>query len=230
MRSAALIAALVSCPLAAQAHIGLTSPAIANSTNELTFTVGHGCAGLDTFTVRIQIPAGVTSVRPLSSDFGRVTVEKDAAGNVTAVTYQRDAAAVVLDADPNYYKFTLRLRLPNQPFTPLYFPTRQTCLAGDGGTPFSDWTNTSGRAPDAGEPEPAPVTVLLPARKPGWNKFTVPATGISDLSTYFGDALIVWKGSAAYSSNPVTAEQIRTTEGVSALGSVEPGDELWVRY
>ena len=221
---------LVLLPAAALAHVGLTSPGIANATQELTFTVGHGCAGLDTQTVRIQIPAGVTSVRPLSSDFGRVSVEKDGAGNVTAVTYQRNLSDVVLDADPNFYKFTLRLKLPNAPFTQLYFPTRQTCLAGDGGTPFTDWTNTSGATPDAGEPEPAPALLIVPARKPGWNKFTVPAGGISSLSQYFGDALIVWKGESAYSSNSVTAEQISNTSGVTPLTSVAAGDELWVRY
>jgi periplasmic copper chaperone A len=229
MRRIALTLLLV-LPTIALAHIGLTSPGFANTTQELTFTVGHGCAGLDTQTVRIEIPAGVTSVRPLSSDFGRVSVEKDAAGNVTAVTYQRDPTNVVLDADPNYYKFTLRLRLPNKPFTRLYFPTRQTCLAGDGGAPFTDWTNTSGVAPDAGEPEPAPGLVLVPARKPGWNKFTVPATGIDDLAAYFGDALIVWKGDAAFSTNPVTVEQIANTANVTPLTSVAAGDELWVRY
>jgi periplasmic copper chaperone A len=230
MRSIILLSVAL-LPVAARAHVSITSPvAFANTTQEVTFGVGHGCEGSDTYAIRISIPAGVTSVRPLSSDFGRVTVEKDATGAVTAVTYQRDAAQVVLDGDPNYYKLTLRLKLPNKPFTTVYFPTKQTCLASDGGMPFTDWTNTSGLTPDAGEPEPAPVVALVPARRPGWNKFTVPATGIPSLAQYFGDALIVWKGSEAFSTNPVTAEQIASTSGVSTLSTVSAGDELWVRY
>ena len=43
---------------AAEAHIEVASgQAIANSTNEVTFSVGHGCTGADTYRVSIDIPA-----------------------------------------------------------------------------------------------------------------------------------------------------------------------------
>lgn len=64
---------------------------------------------------------------------------------------------------------------------------------------------------------------------PGWNKFTVPAQ-MSDLSVFFKDAQIVWKGSAAYSANPNIAAQIAGTSGVTALTSLNVGDEVWVKY
>jgi hypothetical protein len=53
---------------------------------------------------------------------------------------------------------------------------------------------------------------------------------VAEPSVFFGDALIVWKGAAAYSANPTTKELIAGTPGVTALTSLAVGDELWVRY
>jgi hypothetical protein len=69
----------------------------------------------------------------------------------------------------------------------------------------------------------------VPARKTGWNKFTVPSD-ISDLSVFFSDAQIVWKGTAAYTSNPATAELAAGTSGVTELKELKANDEIWVRY
>ena len=69
------------------------------------------------------------------------------------MTWQK-AEPDVLSGDTHYYKLGIRARLPNQPFTTLYFPTEQTCKLSDGGVLVSHWTNSSGLAPDAGEPEP----------------------------------------------------------------------------
>ena len=55
-------------------------------------------------------------------------------------------------------------------------------------------------------------------------------TEIDNLSLFFGDAAIVWKGDAAYSSNPVTVEAIGSTPDVTELGSLAEGDEIWVKY
>jgi hypothetical protein len=53
---------------------------------------------------------------------------------------------------------------------------------------------------------------------------------VTDLGALFGDALIVWKGTAAYSANPVTADLIKTTAGVTALTGLTPNDEICVKY
>ena len=65
-------------PLSALAHGRdyASGPGFANTTQEVSFGVGHGCSGTDTYSVRIEIPAGVTSVRPETSDFGKTTVKK----------------------------------------------------------------------------------------------------------------------------------------------------------
>jgi periplasmic copper chaperone A len=213
---------------AARAHVSVASgPGFANATQEIVFGVGHGCAGADTYKVRIQIPANVTSVRPLTSDFGKVTTEKDSAGTITAVTWQK-ADVNVLDDDSQYYKLTLRARLPDAPFTTVFFPAQQTCKAKDGTMSTTNWTATT-PSPDGGVDEPAPEVRLVPSRRPGWNKLKVPAA-VTDLARFFGDALIVWKGQAAFSANPTTADLIKATPGVTTLGSLAANDEIWVRY
>ena len=188
--------------------------------------------------MRLEIPAGVTSVRPERSDFGKVSVEKDAAGVITAVVWQK-AVADALDSDIAYYKLVVRMKVPDVPFQTLYFPAHQTCRAMDGTMSVVDWIGTpttTAATPDGGtdadagaEPEPAPALVVLPARRAGWNKLTV-AQAVADLSVVFGDAQIVWKGTAAYSANPTTVELINATTGVTALTSLDASDEIWVKY
>lgn len=216
------------------AHVSVSSGvAAANTTQEVAFGVGHGCNGDDTFTVRIQIPAGVTSVRTLNSDFGKATVETDAvSGNVTAVTWQKTDADL-LPKDTGYYKLVLRLKPPNAPFTKLFFPATQTCKSATGTLTVVEWKATTPQNPDAGMvDEPAPELFLIPARKAGWNKFTVTAAiAEADLAKYFGDAVILWRGSEAYSANATTTTQIMATSGVTKLtGGLAPSQEIWVRY
>lgn len=220
------VASICLVPALADAHISIASgPAFANTTQEISFGVGHGCEGSDTYSVRIEIPAGVTSVRALTSDFGRATVEKDAAQNVVAVSWTKPVEDVI-PGDDNYYKLVLRFKVPDKPFTTLHFPTHQTCRTADGGTLTTDWVaveETDGGA------EPAPVLKIVPARRAGWNKWTVP-NDIADLAVFFSDAQIVWKDNQAYSANPTTAELIGSTPDVEALSELAAGDEIWVKY
>jgi uncharacterized protein YcnI len=212
----------------ASAHISISSgPGFATKTQIVTFGVGHGCEGSDTRKVRVQIPDSVVSVRALNSDLGAAKVETNATGAVTAVVWEK-LASELLDADTNYYTVSLRIRIPDAPFTTLYFRTYQTCGTGAEELEVA-WAE---EVPEDQVPEgkePAPALQILPARVPGWNKFQVPRD-ISDLSAYFSDALIVWKGEAAYSANPLTAEAIASTEGVSELIELEANDEVWVKY
>jgi uncharacterized protein YcnI len=214
----------------AGAHISVASgPGFANTTQEIVFGVGHGCAGADTYRVRVEIPPDVLSVRPLRSDFGKVSVEKDAAGTITAVSWQK-ADADALDADIAYYKLVVRLKVPDKAFTTVFFKAHQTCRAMDGTLSTVDWTMLpTDPAVDGGADEPAPALVVLPARRAGWNKYVV-AQAVPDLAAIFGDAQIVWKGAAAFSANPATSELIAATPGVTALTALAANDEIWVRY
>ena len=223
-----VLAAGVLWSASAEAHIEIGSgPATANSTNEVTFNVEHGCTGADTYKVTVDIPAGVTSVRPMRSDFGTVSVGKDMSGTITSVSWQK-ALGDALDSDIAFYKLTIRLKVPNQPFTTLYFAAHQTCRAMDGTMTTVDWVGTPQNDP-GGTMEPAAELNLMPARQAGWNKYTVP-TAMSDLSVFFSDARIVWKGNSAYSPNANTATQVTQTPGASPLTALGAGDEIWVKY
>src|SRR5688572_19835197 len=213
-------------PAVAYSHVSIASgPAFANVTQEVTFGVGHGCAGADTLAVDIEIPEGVTSIRPLTSDFGQVDVMTDAAGIIVMVSFSKPEAAV-LEADTQYYKLVVRMKPPEQPFSTLFFPSRQTCLAADGTTSVVDWVGLDESETDV---EPAPALYLIPRRYPGWNRWTV-SEDIADLSLFFADAEIVWRGNAAYSINPTTTELIGSTDDVTALEALESGDDIWVKY
>jgi len=220
----------------AQAHVGISSgPAVADSTSEVVFSVGHGCAGLDTLSIKIDIPASVTAVRAGPSNLGTATFQRNDALAVTAVTFAKKASEVI-EGDDNLYKVVLRIKVPKTPFAPVYFPIHQTCQKPDGtGTTVTEWVATAPNeslSGDAGAaPSPAAVLVIVPAWKPGWNKFTVPvAIAAADLATFFGGVQVVWKGSAAYSANASTVEQIKATAGVTELAAIAAGDEVWVKY
>lgn len=212
----------------AQAHVSIGSgPAFAGTTQEVTFTVGHGCDGVDTFSVRVEIPEAVTSVRAVDGGLGQAEVERDAADLVRAVTWTK-AEADIHEGDPAFYRVTLRIKVPNAPFSTLHFPSRQVCRTPAGAETTVDWVGT-GASGEAEGVEPAPTLMILPARQRGWNRYTVPVA-IADLAATFQDALIVWRGNAAYSANPLTVEQIGRTEGVTALTALTAGDEIWVKY
>jgi uncharacterized protein YcnI len=217
-------------PGAVQAHITVVSgPAFANTSQEIAFGVAHGCSGVDTSSVRVEIPSAVTSVRAEHSDFGAISMETDATGAVTAVDWQKPDADL-LASDIAYYKLVLRIKVPNQPFTTLYFMAHQTCKDTAGKTTTVDWVGLpTDPVTDAGAAEPAPALVIVPARQPGWNSFTAPVV-IADPSVYFPDALIVWKGTAAYSVNTTTTSLIASTPGVTPLTALAPNDQIWVRY
>ena len=216
----------------ASAHVSISSgPAGANKSQVIAFGVGHGCedaAGkhLDTIKVRVEIPTGVTSVRAIFSDFGKPTLIKT--NNVVTAVEWTKPAADLLDDDEAYYELKIRARVPDAPFTKLKFSVKQTCQdSTNGAQVITDWNADEG----ATTGEPAPYLTVVPARSTGWNKFTVPRALTQDeVAAYLGDALIVWKGNAAYSSNPNTASQIGATAGVTALDGLAANDEIWVRY
>ncbi|WP_375760784.1 YcnI family protein [Corallococcus exercitus] len=225
---------LLSSTAFAHAAVAGVTPPHAGATFEADFTVSHGCDGADTYKMRVEIPEGVTGVRPVDSVFGKAEVEKDAAGNVKAVTWTRPTGEVKA-ADTHFFHLRLRMKLPAKPFTTVFFPTTQTCRTPAGVETVVEWSSTAGgehsHDGDAGtapSENPAPSLYLLPSRLPGWNQYTV-EEHVHDL-TVFKDALIVWSGSQAYSFNPVTQALIEKEQGVTALTQIHPGTVIWVKY
>ncbi|KAB2899544.1 MAG: YcnI family protein [Kofleriaceae bacterium] len=226
VRAALAAAFLIVTAGVASAHVSISSgPAQATKSQKITLSVGHGCDGADTISVRVVLPAGVSSVRALPSETFKPAIEGTAAA-VTAVTWTKPVEDV-LDSDYGYYELTLRARVGDVPFTRLYFRVYQTCRAMDGTVSTHDWAALPGE-----EGDPAPSLTVVPARVSGWNKFTLSATvAAADLPTYFGEAQIVWRGAEAYSPNANTMTLIGATPGVSVLNSdLTASQEIWVKY
>jgi uncharacterized protein YcnI len=228
-KSSSLVAAatlLVSS--SAAAHIAVGKPALVGAREVVTFGVGHGCEGADTVRVEIAIPEELAAVRGVPSpEFGDADVILNEAELPVAVVWEKDE---VRPRDDAYYSLSIRITVPDLPFTKLYFPATQTCRTPEGDEITVEWDALPG-APllDGGvEPEPAPSLLVLPARSPGWNKYTA-LDDITDLSV-FDDAEIVWVGDEAYSSNPLTTELIADEPGVSPLVDISAGAEIWVKY
>jgi len=229
-----LLAGLLSSTVAL-AHVSLPSgPAQADkSGTKITFGLGHGCevAGVhyDTWKFRVEIPVGMTSVRAFTSDFGRPVVTKAGTPAIATVVEWTRNTADLLDDDDGYYEVSIRAKVPNTPFTRLPIIVHQVCLVNNNPLTVS-WNVLPG-----GTGNTAPVLTIQGARlnAMGWSKITLPAgasVAVDRLATYFGDAQIVWKGTAAFSTNSATAALIGTTAGVTALGALAAGDEIWVKY
>jgi len=219
---------LVATATVAEAHVSIVSgSAVTAKSQKITFGVGHGCDGADTVKIRVEIPAGISGVRPLASDFATPSVEKTG-DNVTAVTWDKPAEALQ-DGDVQYYELTLRARVDAPAFSTLLWHVYQTCRTKAGVETVVPWIEAPG-----GTGDPAPALIVAPAHLPGWNKITLDATttvAATSLPTYLGDAQIVWRGSAAFSTNANTMAMVAATPGVTALsGDLAPNDVLWVKY
>lgn len=135
---------------AIQAHIVFAdSNATAGSYYVGFLRVSHGCAGSPTVSIRVVIPAGVTSAKPQPKPGWTLTVDRaplaipitsEGGGTVhdrvTAITWTGR-----LDAD-QFDQFGIMLKLSDMPGT-LYFPMVQRCETGS-----NEWT----MIPAAGQP------------------------------------------------------------------------------
>ena len=186
----------------AHAHVSLSSgPGYAAQSQVLTFSVGHGCAGVDTASVEVKIPSELSSVRAVPSVFGDVDVKKDDAGIVTSVIWKNPH---VRAADEMFYQLQIRVKIPDAAFTTIYIPVTQLCRTPEGVESTVEWSALPTDPPPAeGEATPAAVLNVLPVRSSGWNQYTV-KDKLTDLSI-FDDAQIVWSGDAAYSANSSTS-------------------------
>lgn len=208
---------------AAQAH---TSFVITNSSNAYagksyfaTLNLGHGCEDdatgtkYDTEKLEVDIPAGVTSIRPMDAAWASASVVKDADGNITQLVWTKTGAP--LAEDSQLYRVSFKAKLPDAPVTTLAFPARQICHNDSSQEIITPWEGAE-----------APTLKLMPVRTPGWNKYTAQADiDEATIKSFFSDADIVWSGDAAYSANSVTAGLIS-----NSLSIIPAGSEFWVKY
>jgi periplasmic copper chaperone A len=229
-----IVAGLLASSTTAFAHITIaTGPVQAGKSAKVGLAINHGCNSSteDTFKILVSFPAGTFSnIRPMRSDFGAWVFVRDAANNnaIIGIEWTKPVEDKRV-FDDSYYELTFKATMPNTPYAKVKLDITQTCVNAAGAT------TTPVHWDDSVAAEPAPRLVIAPARLNtiGWNKITIPASttvAAADFGAYFGDALIVWKGTAAFSQNPNTTAQIAATTGVTALTDLAAGDEIWVRY
>ena len=131
---AACLAAALAVP--ALAHVTLdTAQAPALGYVRIAIRVPHGCEGAATTGLRLQVPEGVTAVKPQPKPGWTLTVVPDEA---PATGGGHDAAPPVREVawrggnlpDAFYEEFVLRVRMPDGAGQTVWFPFVQECEGG----------------------------------------------------------------------------------------------------
>ncbi len=161
-----IFVALAASP--AHAHVTLESKqAAVGSYYKAVLAVPHGCAGSATIKLRVQIPEGVISVKPMPKvgwtvDVveGKYSAEYQLHGNKIASGVKEVVWSGGKLADKHYDEFVMQTFLTDtlKPNTTLYFPVVQECETG-----VNRWIEIP--AEGAGHSEgksPAPGLKLLP--------------------------------------------------------------------
>jgi len=160
--AAAAATILLACQTAALAHITLEQrEAKAGSGYKAVLRVPHGCDGSATTSIRVQIPDGVFSVKPMPKAGWTLTTVKGAYGK----TYSEHGAKITEGVkeitwsggkllDDNYGEFTFigSLAPDLKDGTALYFPTVQDCEKGS-----AKWTDVPAAGATGGMKAPAPM-------------------------------------------------------------------------
>lgn len=151
----------------AVAHVSLeTKQATVGSSYKAVFKVPHGCAGSATTKIRVQIPEGVISVKPmpkagwtLETVKGKYAAEYDYFGNKQSEGVKEVAWSGGKLADDNYDEFVIATYLTSglKPNSTLYFPTVQECEQG-----VNRWIDLPKEGEEHESKTPAPGLKLMP--------------------------------------------------------------------
>lgn len=159
----AAVSAVLALSGAAFGHAGIQpSEAPAGKAQRVAISIGHGCDGQATHTVRVQIPDGFYSAKAMAKPGWDIATQTGA----YAVPFDNHGKQITEGvreitwtggnlADDQFDDFILRGAVGPEvaPGTVLYFATVQECADGT-----ADWTDTSGNA-EAANPAPG-LTVV----------------------------------------------------------------------
>lgn len=165
--AAAAVAAIVGT-IPAAAHVTLEEQeASPGGAYKAVFRVGHGCEGSPTIRIRVQVPEGVISVKPMPKPGWSVETVKAAYGKTYdyyGTPLSEGVKEVVWSGgsllDEHYDEFVLRGYLTEDlsAGTMLYFPIVQECEQG-----VHRWIEIPAEGKSADDyAEPAPGVKLLP--------------------------------------------------------------------
>ncbi|MDB5503580.1 MAG: nuclear export factor [Tardiphaga sp.] len=137
-RASLTITALLLAAGTAAAHVTIQpDEAVAGSYFRGAFSVGHGCDGSSTISVRVKIPDGVLSVKPQMKPGWTVEIKKKPLAAPQAALHGKTITETVDEVswkggplpDSLYDTFGLMMKLPDSE-APLYFPVVQECENG----------------------------------------------------------------------------------------------------
>lgn len=161
LEAAALAAMILAVPGAALAHVSLQAKeAPAASYYKAVLQVGHGCEGSPTTEIRVKVPDGMQSAKPMPKAGWQVEAIEDK----LAEPYESHGRTITEDVteirwtggslpDAHYDEFVFRAKLPDRPAdTVLYVPVVQVCEQGE-----SRWIEIPAEGQDPHDlKEPAP--------------------------------------------------------------------------
>ena len=161
-----LMAALAASPAAAHVYLE-GKQATVGASYKAVFAVPHGCSGSPTVKIRVQIPEGVISVKPMPKAGWNVDVVEgqyanayDYHGNKLSSGVKEVVWSGGKLPDQNYDEFVVSSFLTDslKPNTTLYFPVVQECEKG-----VSRWIEipAEGAAQSHEDKSPAPGVKLL---------------------------------------------------------------------
>jgi uncharacterized protein YcnI len=157
---------------AASAHVGVDHDEIvAGESTVLTFSVGHGCAGSPTTSMKFQVPTDVLNAQPLVKPGWDISIEREQLAAPVESGHgqeQTDRVAVVTftategNALPSDYRdtFSLSFRAPETEGE-LFFKVVQGCEEGENAW-IEEWDGT-GEEPEHPAPSVQVVAALADA-------------------------------------------------------------------
>jgi periplasmic copper chaperone A len=130
------------CSGSAFSHVTLEQSSVeTNATTKATLRVGHGCEGLPTQALRVQIPEGFVGAKPMSKAGWTLFIQrsklakpyddhgKQVTEDVNEVTWTANTREAYI-SDEHYDEFVLRGKAPGTA-GPLWFKVTQLCKDGD---------------------------------------------------------------------------------------------------
>lgn len=121
------------------AHVTLETPTAAHgSYYKAILRVPHGCDGSTTTGIKVFIPEGFNSIKPMPKPGWTISTDKDAKGNLTAVSFSGGKLP-----DGFYDEFVVRGKIEAAADSTLYVKVSQTCEKGK-----TDWFEIPGKGQD----------------------------------------------------------------------------------
>lgn len=200
----AAAAAIITTAGTANAHATLQlygSTPTAGGYGHMFLRVPHGCDGAATDTIKVQIPAGFTSVKPQAKAGWNVSTVKADGKNVSEVIWSGGNLA-----DSSFDDFGLAVKYPATAGT-YYAPTVQLC-----GAASVSWTQIPADGQDSHSLEhPAPsVTVAASSGEHG-GAAASPWTGDVEASIVRGKATVTVDASSIHRGKVATIKVTGTT-------------------